>query len=128
MRWRSSKQPQQRQKHRLTDALLLFCPQLVEYAPEKRMTATQALAHPLITASPVGKTLLRAKSFGSAASEAAASLTEPWLSSAASGKSVDDPANLKMPCVTENIRVSSTDSETVASLTVVDWMTGCCDS
>lgn len=62
-----------------------FACSLVEYAPEKRMTAAQALAHPLISASRVGKTLLRAKSLGSAATEAAASFTEPWLSSAASG-------------------------------------------
>ena len=63
--------------------------QLVEYAPEKRMTAAQALAHPLISASRVGKTLLRAKTLGSAATEAAASFTEPWLSSAASGAKFD---------------------------------------
>jgi hypothetical protein len=63
--------------------------QLVEYAPEKRMTAAQALAHPLISASRVGKTLLRAKTLGSAATEAAASFTEPWLSSAASGATLD---------------------------------------
>jgi hypothetical protein len=63
--------------------------QLVEYAPEKRMTAAQALAHPLISASRVGKTLLRAKTLGSAATEAAASFTEPWLSSAASGAKLD---------------------------------------
>jgi hypothetical protein len=59
--------------------------QLVEYVPEKRMTAAQALAHPLISASRVGKTLLKAKSLGAAATEAAVSLTEPWLSNAASG-------------------------------------------
>lgn len=66
-----------------------ICVQLVEYAPEKRMTAAQALAHPLISASRVGKTLLRAKTLGSAATEAAVSLTEPWLSTAASGAKLD---------------------------------------
>lgn len=59
--------------------------QLVQYAPEKRMTAAQALAHPLVTASPIGKTLLRAKSIGTAASAAATHFTEPWLGAAAQG-------------------------------------------
>jgi hypothetical protein len=68
----------------------VVCVQLVEYAPEKRMTAAQALAHPLISASCVGKTLLRAKSLSSAATEAAVSLTEPWLSTAASGAERDE--------------------------------------
>jgi serine/threonine protein kinase len=62
-----------------------FACQLVQYEPEKRMTAAQALAHPLVTASPIGKTLLRAKSLGTAASQAATSFTEPWLGAAAQG-------------------------------------------
>jgi len=54
---------------------------LVQYAPEKRLSAQEALGHPAITASPLTKALVRAKQVTSSAEAAAAAIAQPWTSS-----------------------------------------------
>ncbi len=67
---------------------------LVQYAPEKRLSAEGALAHPAITASPLTKAVVKAKHLASSAEAAAAAFTEPWLSATSGQPFIPAPPKL----------------------------------